>query len=269
MLSQDVISLMEKKARHELEDRRVVFERGIAQIKERMAGMDAFSSGGTVRRILDAIDDEYRIRTRLIWQAFARVLSAGGVRLDNDVASRAKTELAQMLDEGSEDIHNYHRELHGIMRSGTPPKSVAELREAAIKRINTEIDCVCLERSRSPDSTPSVSNLFYQCSGIIQTGSGSITVNSIGHEEHRAITNAIEASKCAIAQDLTLDKKQKDQAGELISDLEAEISRPEPNSLKVRVALLGLAMTVQTLAAAPGAYQLVKGAAALFGLALP
>ena len=100
-------------------------------------------------------------------------------------------------------------------------------------------------------------------------GSGSIEVTVVGTQERRAIANAIKASRTAITEDSTLDQRQRDQAGELISDLEAEINRPEPNSHRVRGALLGLAMTVQTLAAAPGAYQLVKGAAALFGLPLP
>ena len=81
MLDQNVVSVMEDKAKHDLEDRKAIFEREIAQIKGEMSARGAFYSGGTVRRMLDAMEAECRIRAHLIWQAFARAFGASAMRL--------------------------------------------------------------------------------------------------------------------------------------------------------------------------------------------
>ncbi len=270
MLDQNVVSVMESKAKHDLDDRRAVFEREMAQIKEEMVALGTLCSGGTVRRILNAMEAEYRIRAQLIWQAFARAFTAAAVTPAAELLSEAKTRLARILDEKSNDMLKYHADLKGIMRGGTPPKTLETLRQSALDRANTEIDYLGIVSSRqTTPSSDTSNNVFYQCSGIFQTGSGSIILSAIGAEERHAIAEAIEASKRALAADGTVDAKQRNEASELLSDLEAEMERPEPNSQRIRAALWGLAMTVQTLAATPQAYQLVKGAAALFGLALP
>ncbi len=267
MLANGLVRLMKEKATQDLEDRRVAFARAMARIREDAAGMDAYGSGGTAQKILDAMETEYRIRSRLIWQAFARVLAGATIGLSTDVASEAKTRLAQMLDEGSTDMPSYFEEVKRIMSPGPPPqKSLATLRQSVIDRVNTEIDLACLKSSRPSDSAPTVSNVFVGCHGVFHTGSGPIT---LGPAEHRAIADAIAASKQAIAQDSTLDDKQKNEIGEVVSDLEAEANRSEPNIHRMRSLFFGLAEAVQTLAATPGAYHAVKGAAALFGVTLP
>jgi hypothetical protein len=73
----------------------------------------------------------------------------------------------------------------------------------------------------------------------------------------------------AIDQAASLRPDERDQALELVSDVKRELQRDQPNRLRIRGAFQGLATVIQTLAAAPQAYQLLKGAAALLGLQLP
>ena len=66
-----------------------------------------------------------------------------------------------------------------------------------------------------------------------------------------------------------IGESERNEALELVSDVENEIQRGKPNVSRIRGALQGLATSIQTIAAAQQAYQLLKGAASLFGLQLP
>ena len=70
MLSKDLLNIIEARIKQDLEDRRNLFRREIAQIKEDMVAKNSLYSGATVRLILDAIETEYRVRTAMIWQSF-------------------------------------------------------------------------------------------------------------------------------------------------------------------------------------------------------
>ena len=118
-----------------------------------------------------------------------------------------------MLDQNTEDILSCYGELKGIMRGGTPPRSVDTLMQSAVERVNTDIDYFGIECSRPTASALNASNyIYYRCSGIFQTGSGSVALSMIGREERQAIEEAIRATKRAIADDTTLDTRQKEQA---------------------------------------------------------
>ena len=56
---------------------------------------------------------------------------------------------------------------------------------------------------------------------------------------------------------------------EVIVDARSELAKPQPNALRMRGALTGIATTIQTLGAAAPAYVLLKGALALLGVHLP
>ena len=127
-----------------------------------------------------------------------------------------------------------------------------------------------LRHSAPSEPNTSVVNI-YQSYGIVQTGSGALASLTIqfGTEERREVELALEAVQQAIDQAASLRPGERDQALELVSDVKRELQRDQPNRLRIRGALQGLATVIQTLAAAPQAYQLLKGAAALLGLQLP
>lgn len=271
MLSQDLLNIIEARVKQDFEDRRNLFSREVSQIKEEMNFKHSLHSSATVRLILDAIGNEYRVRTSMIWQSFARGLQDQGVLLDKSTSDEVKELLAKMIDNHSSDLLKHYSDLKGILNVLKPPKTSDELRMAAIERTSTEIDFVCLKHSRPTNLTsPTVVNV-YQDYGIVQTGSGSTASLSvtIGTQERHEIEKVIEAIQKLLDARTSLSPEQHTEAIELVKDLEGEIQRPKPNKHRIRGALQGLATTVQTVAAAPEAYQLIKGAAALLGLQLP
>lgn len=95
-----------------------------------------------------------------------------------------------------------------------------------------------------------------------------MTVN-IGLEQKQEITLALSAVREALEAEVGLAEQERSNALELVEETVAELEKPEPNRLKVRSGLQGLATTVQAVASAPQAYNLLKGAASLLGLDLP
>lgn len=270
MIDLDALTIVDKRVTQDLEDRREVFAREVSHIKEKMNAMGAFYSGATVKLISGAIGNEFRVRASLIWHAFARALDAKAVVLSNKITSEVKQRLADILDKHSPDLPKHHQELAGITRGPIFGKSVQELKKAALDRIFTEIDYALLKHSAPSEPGSSVVNV-YQSYGIVQTGAGSsasLTIN-LDSEELSEIEKALESVKETLERSTSLASVERNQAFELVSDIKNEIKRAKPNLFRIRGAMQGLAMTIQTIASAPKAYQLLKGAASLLGLQLP
>lgn len=270
MLDHSLLSVVEKRVALDFEDRRQAFAHEVAQIHEEMSAIGVLISGGTQQRMLDAIGNEFRIRSALIWHGFARALAAKATPLDDTTATDIKREIERLLDQHSSDLPQQHRKAQEWIRGSTQLRPIAELREAALSRIFSEIDFAVLSQSRRPEAPAGVV-IIHQAYGIVQTGGGStasLTIN-IGPEERREIEMALGAVQQALENAATLDNGVRTQALELASDVRGELQRNNPNGFRIRGALQGIATTIQTLAAASGAYQLLKGAAALVGLQLP
>jgi hypothetical protein len=270
MFDVDLVSAVRKKAALDLDDRKEAFAREVANIRERMNINGALRSSMTQRQIIDAIGNEFRIRCFLIWDTFSRGLSSKESGFDDSSADEIKRELAALVDEHSNDLLAAHIEMQKLMRGSSGLKSVEQLRGDAFSRVNAEIDLAVLGQIKRKNVGGGNINI-YQGFGIVQTGvasSASLTV-TVNVEERREIGVALEALESVIETSLGVDDDRRKDALELVGDLRTEMDRPKPNRSRIRGAILGLATTIQTIAAAPQVYNLLKGAAALFGLRLP
>ena len=270
MMNSEVLSVVEKRVVQDIEDRHKALSHELASLWENMSARGLLQSSITVMQTLDAIGNEFRVRVSLVWNAFARALDAKRIVLTATLASEVKERLAELLDQHSTDLAEHYQKTVQLMPGLSSLKSLQELRTAALERIATEIDYAMLKHSTPAESTPSVVNI-YQSYGVVQTGAGasaSFTVK-LGGDDRREIEIALKAVEQALEQAASLNSTERGQAFELLSDVKNELQRDEPNRFRIRGALEGLAITIQTVAAAPQAYQLLKGAAALLGLQLP
>ncbi len=270
MIDSDILAVAESRIAQDLEDRRNAFEHEVGTIWGEMSLNGVLHSSMTIQRTQDAIGNEFRVRCSLIWHAFARAFDAKRLTLNESIVTELKQHVAHKLQRFSDDLSKHYDRAAQLMPSSPIGKSLDSLRDAAFERICTEIDYVLLKHTASSVPGPDAINI-YQGFGIVQTGTGasaSFTVN-LGSEERREIETALKAVEQALKQAASLGSSERDQALELVTDVNKELSRNEPNGFRIRGALQGLATTIQTVAAAPQAYQLLKGAAALLGLHLP
>ena len=270
MLDAKINLIVEKCIALEIEDRKDVFAREVSQIKEKMNLHGMFHSSVTVKHIIEAIANEFRIRSSFIWNAFARAIDTQNILLNEETVTEIKHNIENILDNQSLDLTKHYQDLNGIMQGTGRYKSIQELKTSALERTFNEIEYATLKQSISSGSEPGIVNI-YQSYGIVQTGQGSTSSMSVSLESSsiKEIEKALISAKQAIEQSNILSPDNREQALELVSDITNEIKRSKPNTFRIRGALEGLALTVRTLGSASSAYKLIKGAASLLGLQLP
>jgi hypothetical protein len=255
------------KAKLDVEDRVSALGRAIRDIVQDASAHGVLNSGRTRVLIHEAIANEYRVRAHLIWQAYARAFQAAGAQ--TLTAVDVKRAVEDVLRESENDIDKAYARRDQVAPSRAPDASTRDsLRVMALQRVYAEIDYAVL--SVSPGATEGRHGAtvnIYQGFGIVQTGAGSTASFTLSRDSIVEIEHALSAAEQEIQA--VADPTARQQVMELVEEARAEIGKEQPNGLKVRGALAGIATTLQTAAAAPGAYQVLKGAAALLGLNLP
>ena len=271
-LPPEVVGLARERIALDLEDRREAFGRQLREVSERFSARGAYPSSMNQVAQFEVMAVEYRVRASIAWQAFARAFGSLLVRLDAEAGAEVKRLIGDLVREHSGDFEEKHAEIQQIMpRSGAEHPTLESFRAVAVARVSSEIDFAVAQATATPEAaaSPAAPVTIYQSYGIVQTGPGSTANMSIrvGTEERHAVETAMVAVE-QVFEDAE-DNGEKRAAVELVQDVRRELDREEPNPHHIRGALQGIGTTIQTMGSAGGAYQLLKGAAALFGLALP
>jgi hypothetical protein len=143
------------------------------------------------------------------------------------------------------------------------------MQQRAVEQVAAEIDFAILEATKTqPADAQSATFNIYAPVGFVQTGPGATASvqQNIAAPDREAILRALQAVEQAVAG---LAPTERTQITEEAGELKKELAKPQPNFLRLRSGLLGIATTIQTLGSAAAAYQLVKGALALLGAHLP
>lgn len=267
----DTRTVIEKRARLDLQDRVEALSRVVRRIRETMSSRGVLASGFTIVETRDAVQIEARVRAFLIWQAVARGLTAARTPLTATLAAEAKSLVRTLLQEHSDDLQGHLSSAHDLTSIGNPDRA-SDLIAPALDRVNSEIDYALLSapgesESRGADSVVNV----YQSQGIVQTGAHSIANLSVvfGEDEKRKVAEALSLARQSLDSQPERNLPERGQTLVLVGEAEAEIQESQPNLVKLRGMLSGIAATVQTLGASRAALEALKAAGALLGLDLP
>lgn len=252
----------------DLADRKDSFRRRVIRIKEDIAGRGLIGSSIAYQALVDEVRDELRIRAMMAWEVLARVLSSAPLPVDPALTDSVKQILRESWSSNIDDVTAAFEDAATFGRGHAGLPSIEDYKSQALGRALSEVDLALMRSAALPAGT---TVNIYQPIGIVQTGSGASAsmALSIGEVERHRIKEALGAIREELVMDDLASDQPKGEALELISDIEAELARPEPNHGRVQGALSGLASTIQTLGSASAAYQLLKGAAALVGVTLP
>ncbi len=267
----DTRRVIEERARLDLQDRVEALSRVELRIRETMSSRGLLASGFTIAQIRDAVRSEARVRAYLVWHAVARGLTAAHTPLTAALADEAKSLVRTLLSEHSGDLEGHLQRAHELTSIGTPDRA-SDLIAPALERVNNEIDYALLSapgetESRSADNVVNV----YQGHGIVQTGAHSIANLSVvfGEDEKRQVAEALDLARQSLDSHPDRDSPERGQTLVLVEEAEAEIKEAQPNHVKLRSMLSGIAGTVQTIGASREALEALKAAGALLGLSLP
>ena len=262
--------VIEEGARLDLQDRVEALGRVVRQIRQTMTSHGALTSGMTIEQVRDAVRGEARVRANLIWHAVARGLTVAHTPLTGDLASQAKALVRALLEAQAGDLESHLDDAHQLMRRKNEER-VSDLIAPALERVNSEIDYALLA-AQGEEESPGARAIVnvYQSQGIVQTGARSSANLSIalGSDEKRQLAEALRAARTSLERDPSPESQERSQALLLVDEAELEIETDQPNHLKLRGMLSGIAATVQTLGSAREALEALKAAGALLGLSL-
>ena len=225
------------------------------RIRETMSSRGVLASGFTIAEIRDAVQSEARVRAFLIWQAVARGLTAARTALTLCWQTKPRLWCAHSCTNTPVICKGHLSSAHDLTSIGKPDRA-SDLIAPALERVKNEIDYALLSAPGEiePRSADSVVNV-YQSQGIVQTGSHSIANLSVGfgEEEKRQVAEALDLARQSLDSQPDRDSPERGQALVLVSEAEAEIQEAQPNLVKLRGMLSGIAATVQTLGASRSA----------------
>ena len=153
-----------------------------------------------------------------------------------------------------------------------PTKQLEDAKAHALNKVGCEIDLYTagLERAmRDAQQHRPTSVNVHGPVGILQTGdysTASMTI-TLDDTSKKEIVTALETVEAAIRdlQDTPFDKAE---LLELIRESKAEASEHQPKTTRLKGFLLGIATSIQSVAALRPAYETLKGALALIGVPL-
>lgn len=257
----------------EMERRREVIEREILNFHEKLTMRGIGVGSGMVLGVQDLIKREYEIRADIAWQAWARALSTQRAVVTHDLRPLLVGEIERVLEAESQDLQDhYTRAVTMAHFGGNPQQTLLTMRSKALERASSEIDYAILEATRTQREGAGTANFaFYAPVGAVLSGPGSTaTVNmSLGPAERETVVQALVAVEQAVAASPQVPPTDREQLVEVVTELKEELKKEKPNSVRLRGGLSAVATLIQTMGSAKGAYELLKGAAALFGLHLP
>jgi hypothetical protein len=225
--------------------------------------------------ILGLYEDELDVQAALAFGELSRVLDAVGIGPLEHLAADLKAfmgDMIQWLFEGLLD-HLTHKSLLRQERllSIDPFEQLSTRKTHAIRKTFSEIDLLVarLERADQNDGNTQV-NIYGGQVGILQTGSSStasMTVH-LDSTSKNEIAKALATVEKAIGEAASVPFDRA-EISEMIRESKSELDKPKLNMSRLRSLMLGVAGSVQTVAALRPAYDAIKGALALVGVTLP
>lgn len=272
MLSAQVTDTARRAIAVALAERREAVPKARAQILESMSARGMLMSGSTMLQIQELVANEYLLRAQLAWQTWLRALATQAEVVTTDLRGQLLAEIERVLGAGSQDLPSVlHETRVRVNASGTNvEEALAAMRGRALEWAAAEVDFAILEATSKHAKGPERATFnFYGTVGAVLTGPGAAASVTITADQRLSIIGALTAVKQAVATSPELEPAQREQLAELVADATAEAKKEQPNGLKLRGVLSGLAMGVQTMGSLREAYRVLKGAAVLIGLHLP
>ncbi len=213
----------------------------------------------------------------LAWKNLWRVVMTLG---SSPTADELKAELGEELAGFFEILRGIVREQvarasHGL--GGEPAASLSAL-DIEIRRVlqifEVEIDLFTHQPLRPIDAVSAgigATFHFYSPVGAILTGSGSsaTVVQRLDDDTRQALRSALENIRAALAELAEGTAVDTEEIAGMTVAAVAELNKDKPNGTMLGSLLLGVATTIQTVAAAHPAYAALKTAAAAVGITLP
>jgi len=236
-----------------IHERRELLTHEIADLKAQFSMRGVLYGTPYLQAVKQRVASELKIRANMAWQNWARALATQATVPLAELRSTLFGEIERPLrtDAESADLAGYYFEAKQLANAlGEPADALAQMQQRAVAQVAAEIDFAILEATKTqPADAQSATFNIYAPVGFVQTGPGATASvqQNIAAPDREAILRALQAVEQAVAG---LAPTGRTQITEEAGELKKELAKPQPNFLRLRSGLLGIATTIQTLGSA-------------------
>jgi hypothetical protein len=271
MLDEKIGALARKTATLQLQDLDEPLARSIIGIKQKLRDY-----GHLWLYLMERYAQEVGRRADVIWRNLHRAHNSKGApysyRLRHDLREEFRAQIDSVLSDLSP---RFQTDMKDAPRAATQRSWNAQLGDAQdreLARYEAEIEhyVASLETTRARGAEPTASYVVHGNVGAIVSGAGASAnvVQNIATDQREALLKALELVKQTIGAAPDLVDTDRAELIDLAEEAAAEVSKEKPNGRRLGFALQSLTAAVQGIASGPGAYEVLRAAAAAIGVLL-
>lgn len=270
MLDAKILELSRKLIHPQLADRQEALRWEVVA-QERKAAAEGWHESGQFVKVLSRLGvEEIKIRVRLVSSVLFRVISECRVQhyadlehdLKGEVAIHAQEAKAAVVSVIGDRLQHVDERLRGLARA-----DLEGAEQRSVELANGDIGLFAHRLSLPANQAQHGGGNIIQVTGsvgAIQTGDWAVAnvVQNIGEDERAVVARSL----AAVREYLNANPANQTELVEVVNDAGSELVKEKPNLTKLKSLMVGIAGTVQTIAAAQPAFQAVKAALAVLGL---
>lgn len=246
----------------------------IARINAECAAKGLIGSGARLHMLEHAAITALGDRAIQIWRNLVRVHQTYGNENADDAANEFRRFFEDTLRQAFEAIDAKLRAAQSL--GGAKQLSTGSFQGELNHQIDkhfVEIDLYCEDSARNAmtnEKQTAHNYHFYGAVGAVQTGGNAVSniSQSIGADEKERLKQALREVQAELAAS-SAAAGTREELEQVINESVTELDQPKPNGLRLTSLLNAVGQTIQTLSAAPQAYQLLKSAVLPLGIVLP
>lgn len=267
-MTDEVLGLGRRMVEQDIPERKDQMELDIRQVMATAITTGNFRSGSTYGQLRELLERQVDIQATSVWRIFARIFADTSTPISAEDGAKLKGIIRDYTSQTVEEVTERIEKLDEQYRPGVQP--IGDLSAKILAKLDAEIDLAVMHSSSQEKK--GIQNFhFYHSVGMVQAGAGSTgTVNiSESSEAIATLNRALDMIQEQLIQQPMIGATPSGELKAVVEEIRTEIQAETPNSTKLRGYLVGLATTIQATAGMNPAYQLLKGAAASFGVTLP
>lgn len=242
--------------------------------REELNRRGLLDSGMTVSMVAGLAKDYVIDQSQIAWSVLHRFVSTGKVAFYDGIAGDFKEIVLKYLSNRPEDIPEIKLTPIRLISKderlmNVYKRAISEGHQQATDFVNSEIDLFVYTLKRESEGHEQASNAYAVTNihgpvGAVQDGDQSTAhVNqTINTDANNAVAQALEFVEQLLAQSqrAEVSEEVEGETLELVAEGKKELSSPQPDRSKLKIILLGLKRTAQSLAALEGARQFISAA---------
>lgn len=225
-------------------------------------------------QLMELYEREIAARALVVWRNLHRAHGSFGSQRSEGLLADLSAAFNAEFDAALQALRpRFDADMKGHPHSAKGPDWSAQFaaaRDHELVKYAAEIEhyVASLESAAARGAPAATSYTFHGTVGAVLTAQGAVAnvVQNINPDQREALLKALELVKQAIGAAPEIQEQDRRELVEFADEAAGEIEKERPNTRRLALTLQSLAAAVQGVASGPGAYEVLRSAAAAIGI---